>query len=154
MEYKQGAYIQEDKIRGMYVNMGNERTNSNGHGEGKEEKMKFIETIKVLKKNVQSYKSDNERVMKGTKKQEGFDIKLMKILERIENNMDKDIDSRKSGSHGSHDEGRRTRSVGRYHHHSPRNSTRRVHSISSPSPMRKHNRRYGVDEIQGEMNKI
>jgi hypothetical protein len=29
-----------------------------------------------------------------------------------------------------------------------------VHSSSSPSPVRKHKRRTGVDELQGEMNKI
>jgi hypothetical protein len=38
MEDTQGAYIQEDEIRGMDVHMGNEGTNSNGHGEGKEER--------------------------------------------------------------------------------------------------------------------
>jgi hypothetical protein len=35
MKYTQGDYIQEDEIIGMYVNMVNEGTNSNGHGEGK-----------------------------------------------------------------------------------------------------------------------
>jgi hypothetical protein len=48
----------------MYVNMGNEGTNSNGRGEGKEESMNLIETIKSLQKYVQSYKADNERLMK------------------------------------------------------------------------------------------
>jgi hypothetical protein len=75
-------------------------------------------------------------------------------LDIIEKNMDKENDSSKSRSHGSHDERRRTQSVGRHHHHSPRHSTRREHSSSSPSPVRKHKRRSGVDELQGEMNKI
>jgi hypothetical protein len=39
----------------MYVNLGNEGTNSNGHGEGKEENMNLVETIKSLQKDVQSY---------------------------------------------------------------------------------------------------
>jgi hypothetical protein len=39
----QGSYNHEDEIRGMYVNMGNEVTNSNGHGEGKEENMNLVE---------------------------------------------------------------------------------------------------------------
>jgi hypothetical protein len=72
---------------------------------------------------------------------------LMKSLERIEKNMDKKTESSKSGSYRSHDERRRTRSVGRNHDHSPRNSTRRVHSSSSPSPIRKHKRRPKIDEV-------
>ena len=67
--------------------------------------------------------------------------------------MDKESGSSKLGSHGSPDEEIRTRSVSRHHHHSPRNSNKRAHNKSSPSPARKH-KRYGVDELQGEMNKI
>jgi len=78
----------------------------------------------------------------------------MQSLGIIENNMDKENDSSKSESHRSHDERRRTISVGRHHHNSPSNSTRRVHNISSPSLVRKHKRRSGADELQGEMNKI
>jgi hypothetical protein len=56
MEYAQITYNHEYEVRGMYVNMGNEGTNSNGHGEGKEESMNLVETIKFLQKDVQSYK--------------------------------------------------------------------------------------------------
>jgi hypothetical protein len=56
MEDTQGDYIQEDEIRGMDVHMGIEGTNSNGHGEGKEENMNMVETIKNLQKDVQSHK--------------------------------------------------------------------------------------------------
>ena len=52
----------------MYVNMGNEGTNSNGHGEGNEEIMSLVETIKFFQKDVQSYKDDNERLMKSKEK--------------------------------------------------------------------------------------
>jgi hypothetical protein len=64
MEDTQGAYNQEDEIRGMDVHMGIEGTNSNGHGEGKEENMNMVETIKNLQKYVQIHKDDNERLMK------------------------------------------------------------------------------------------
>jgi hypothetical protein len=47
-EYAQGAYIQKDDIRGMDVHMGIEATNSNGHGEGSDENMNMVETIKKL----------------------------------------------------------------------------------------------------------
>jgi hypothetical protein len=66
MEDTQGAYIQEYEIKEMYVHMCNEGTNSNGHGEGKEEIMNLVEAIKSLQKDVQSYKVDNERLMKDT----------------------------------------------------------------------------------------
>ena len=52
MEDTQGDYNHEDDIRGMYVNMDNEGTNSNGHGEGKEESMNMVETIIFFQKDV------------------------------------------------------------------------------------------------------
>jgi hypothetical protein len=51
MEYAKRDYSHEDEIRGMYASMGNEGTNSNGHGEGKEESMNLVETIKILQKD-------------------------------------------------------------------------------------------------------
>jgi hypothetical protein len=75
-------------------------------------------------------------------------------LDKIEKKMDKETESSKSRSHRSHDKIRETKSVDRHHHHSPSNSVRREHGSSSPSSVRKHKKRYGVDEIQGEMNKI
>jgi hypothetical protein len=83
------------------------------------------------------------------KEQQGeFNLKLMKILERIE----KKFDSNKTGSH-QNSKGIRSRSVGKHHHHSQGHSKRRAHNSSIPSPTRKHGK-YGVDELKGEMNKI
>ena len=76
----------------------------------------------------------------------------MKSLERIEKKLDKERDSSKTGSRQIY-EGRRSRSVGRHHHHSQGCFKRREHSRSSPYPTRKH-KRSGVDELKGEMNKI
>ena len=64
MEYAQGNYNQEDEIRGMDVHMSIEGTNSNGHGEGRDENMNMVETIKNLQKDVQIHKYDNERIMR------------------------------------------------------------------------------------------
>jgi hypothetical protein len=66
----------------MYVDIGNEVTHSNGHGEGKEESMNLIETIKSLQKDVQIYNVDNERLMKVKEQHEGFNIKLMQSLDK------------------------------------------------------------------------
>jgi hypothetical protein len=131
----------------LYVSLSNEGTISNGHGEGKKESMNLVETIKILQKDVQIYKANNERLMKAKEKQEGFRIKLMQSLDIIEKKMDKETELSKLGSYRSHDERRRTRSVGMHHHHSPRHSIRRVHSSSSPSPVRKHKRRPGIYEL-------
>jgi hypothetical protein len=154
MEYAQGDSINEDEIRGMYANMRNEGTDSNRHGEGKGDSMNLVETRKILQKDVHSYKVDNERLMKSKDQHEDFNINLMQSLDRKEENMGKEIESIISKSQKSHDEREITRSVGMYHHHSPKHSTKRSHRISSAYPIRKHNKRFGVDELQGEMNKI
>jgi hypothetical protein len=52
MEDTQGDYNDEYEIRGMYVNMGNEGINSNGHGETKEEIMNLVNIINLLQKDV------------------------------------------------------------------------------------------------------
>jgi hypothetical protein len=46
------------------VHLGMEGTNSNIHGEERNEDMNMVETIKKLHKDVQSHKVDNERLMK------------------------------------------------------------------------------------------
>jgi hypothetical protein len=48
MEEAQGTYSQEDEIREMDVHLSIEGTNSNGHGEGRDENMNMVETIKNL----------------------------------------------------------------------------------------------------------
>jgi hypothetical protein len=146
-------YSQEDEIRGMDIHLGIEGTNSNGHGEGRDENMNMVETIKNLQKDIQSHKADNERIMRAKEKKEDFNMKLMQSLNKIEKKLDKESGSSKSGSHGSPDGKIRARSVSRHHHHSPRHSNKSAHSSSSPSSVRKH-KGSGVDELRGEMNKI
>jgi hypothetical protein len=80
-------------------------------------------------------------------------MKLLQILNIIEMKLDKESGSSKSGSHKSHDEKRKSRSVIRHHHHSPRNSNNMEHNRSIPYPIRK-NKSYGVDELRGKMKKI
>jgi len=48
MEDAQGAYIQEDEIKGMDFHMGIKGTNSNGHRQGRDGNMNMVETIKTL----------------------------------------------------------------------------------------------------------
>jgi hypothetical protein len=153
MEYSHGTYSQEYDIKGMDVHLGIEGKNFNGHGEGRDENMNMVETIKNLQRDVQILKYDNERLMKDKEKKEEFNMKLMKILNRKEKKLDKESGSSKSGSHRSPDEKRRMRSVRGHHHFSPRNSNKREHNNSIPSSVKKH-KRSGVDELRGEINKI
>jgi hypothetical protein len=44
--------------------------------------MNLVETIKSLQKNVQSYKVDDERLMKSKEQQDGFNIKLLQSLDK------------------------------------------------------------------------
>jgi hypothetical protein len=64
MEEAQGNYSHPDESRGMDVHLGIEGTNSNGHGEEKNENINMAETIKNFQKDVQSHKDDNERLMR------------------------------------------------------------------------------------------
>jgi hypothetical protein len=92
--------------------------------------------------------------MKDKEHHEYFNIKLMQIFNIIENKLDKENGSNKSGSHRSLEDKGRSRSVRRHHHHSPRHSNRKAHNNSSPFLVRKHHKRSRVDEIKREMNKI
>jgi hypothetical protein len=137
----------------MDVHLGIEGTNSNGHGEGRDGNMNMVEAIKNLQKDVQSHKYDNERLMRSKEHQDDFNINLLNNLNIIENKLDKDSGSSKSGSHRPSNEKRKERSVSRHHHHSPRNSNKRERNNSSPSLVRNHKRSV-VDELRGKMNKI
>jgi hypothetical protein len=58
--------------------------------------------------------------MKEKEHQEYFNMKLMKILYKIEKKLEKESGSSKSGSHKYPDEKRISRSVSGHHYHSQR----------------------------------
>jgi hypothetical protein len=84
----------------------------------------LVETIKSLQRYVLSYKSDNGRIMKVKEQQGVFNIKLLEILDRIKNKMDKGTELSKSKSHRSHDKKEEYISIDRHPNHSPRHSVR------------------------------
>jgi hypothetical protein len=84
--------------------------------------------------------------MRAKDQQDEFNMKLMQSLNIIEKKLDKESGSRKSRNRKSLDEKRRKISVSRHHHHSLRNSNKRAHKKSSPSPVREH-KGFGVDEL-------
>jgi hypothetical protein len=153
MEEAQGNYSHPEKSRGMDVHLGMEGMNSNGHGEERNEDMNMTKTIKNLQKDVQSHKVDNERLMKAKEKKDDFNMKLLEGLNRIEKKMVKESDSSKYESHKYSEEKGEVKSDSRHHHHPHRNSHKRVGNSSILSPVKRY-KRSGVDELQGEMNKI
>jgi len=58
MEDAQRTYSLIDEFGDMYVNLGVDGTESKG------EHVSLVETVKVLQKDVWSYKVDNERLMR------------------------------------------------------------------------------------------
>jgi hypothetical protein len=48
--------------------------------------------VEVLQKDVQSYKDDNERLMRAKEQQDDFNVKLMQSLDIIEKKMDKETE--------------------------------------------------------------
>jgi len=50
--------------------------------------MNLVEDIKSMQKNVHSYKVDNERLMKSKGQRDGFNLKMLQRLDRIEKKMD------------------------------------------------------------------
>jgi hypothetical protein len=153
MEEAQGNYSQQEESRGVDIHLGMEGTNSNGHGEERNEDMNMAETIKNLQKDVQSHKANNERLMKAKEQQDEFNMKLLEGLNGIEKKLVKESDSSKSESHKSSEEKEKVKSANIHHHLSQRHSNKRAGNRSSLSPVRRY-KRSGVDELQGEMNKI
>jgi hypothetical protein len=64
MEDAQRTYNHEYEVKGLCVSMGNAGTESNGHGEGKEERINLVEIIKSVQRYVLIYKDDNEKLIK------------------------------------------------------------------------------------------
>jgi hypothetical protein len=91
--------------------------------------------------------------MKIRDRQGEFKLKMLKSLERIEKKLEKGSDTRRSRSVRTPERRRRSRSGNRHYRLSPKHSSKETHNSSSPSPTRKH-RKYGKDELKGEMNKI
>jgi hypothetical protein len=74
--------------------------------------------------------------------------------------MDKELDSKKVEDHRPYTRREETRSASRHQHHSPRNLVARPNTYTiaqispSMSPIKKHMRRIGLDELQGDMKNI
>ena len=58
--------------------------------------------IKILKRDVLSYKTDNQKLMKYQEEKNNINTKLLQSLDNLHKNMDKEEDSRKVEDHNFH----------------------------------------------------
>jgi hypothetical protein len=145
MEDAQGSYSHEEEFRGLHVSMGNVGTKSNG----RRDKHEPI-TMKSLQRQVQSYRVDNEKIMKTQKeilqslnmsqkkankdygtKQEASARQVTASKSHSRRNEHGNDRKSRSRDHHSPKQSRKSRSRSRGHH-SPEQSTRRAHVSSRP----------------------
>ena len=81
------TYSSDDEFGVLYVFYGVDGSKY------KENHINIVETIKRLQNCIYFYKVDNEMLMKDQEKQDDFNVKLMKSLERIEKKMCKETES-------------------------------------------------------------
>jgi hypothetical protein len=115
IEEAHDAYSPVDEVRGMYVHLGVEGTNSNGNEEEIDKDVSIMKIFKKLQKDVQIHHEDKKRLMRAREQQGDFNMKLMRSLEIIERKLDKESGSNKSGSHGTPEKKGRSRN-GSIHH--------------------------------------
>jgi hypothetical protein len=94
--------------------------------------------IKSLKRDVLSYKYYNDNLMKYQEYKNGFNITLLRRLDRIDKKVDKEIYSSNSKDHISHAKKEKYRIFGGHHHHSPRHSVTREKNSSRLYLVRNH----------------
>jgi predicted unusual protein kinase regulating ubiquinone biosynthesis (AarF/ABC1/UbiB family) len=138
MEEVQIASNSKNEREGRDVNLGVKGSNSNGHGRELDKEGNMMKIIEILQKDAQAHRADSQNLMRVKDQQGEFNLKMLKSLERIERKLEKESDTRKTGSRRTPERKRRLRSGSRHRRRSPKHSGKEAHSSSSPSPTRKH----------------
>jgi hypothetical protein len=99
MERARTASSSEDEEKGMDVHLGFEGSNSNGHGEDIDKEGNMRKIIEGFQKDAKTHRADSRKLIKSQEKQGEFNIKLLKSLERIERNLDKESHLSRTWSH-------------------------------------------------------
>jgi hypothetical protein len=127
----QGSYNHEEEVQGLHFNMGKAEIESNGR-RGRHE----LVTMRNMHREVQSYRANNERIVKAQKE-------ILQSLNMLHKKVNKDscikqeaiarevTTSRSHSRKDDHGNDRQSRSMSRCHH-SPMKSTRRTHASSGP----------------------
>jgi phosphomevalonate kinase len=99
MEEGEGALSHDKESKGQNISVGNAETKSNGHmSRGEQETL--IETMRSLKIEVQSYKEDNERLMR---EQNQINSQVMKILNQLHRQARNGLDLRQEEEERYHE---------------------------------------------------
>jgi seryl-tRNA synthetase len=130
MEEGEGAFSHEREAKGQNINIGNAETLSNGH-RSRGEQETLIETVRNLRIEVQSYKVENQNMMR---EQNQVNAQMMQSLNQLQRQAKNGSDTTQ-GEEGRHHEIRdnykrigHSKSVSRNHrHHSPPYSARKFY---------------------------
>jgi hypothetical protein len=124
----------ENEREGRDVNLGVEGSNSNGHGRELDKEGHVMKIIERLQKDAQAHRADSRKLMRVRDQQGEFNLRMLKSLERIEKKLEKESDTRKTGSHRTPERKRRSRSGSRHRRRSPKHSIRK-HTVVQAHPL-------------------
>jgi hypothetical protein len=92
------ASSSEKEREGMDVHLEFEGSNSNGLRKEMDKEGNMMKIVEKLQKDAQTHRTDSRNLRKIWDKQGEFNLKLLKSLERIEKKLEKEGDSRRTGS--------------------------------------------------------
>ena len=78
-----------EEVRGLNINMGNEETKFNGHRESFDP-IELVEAMRSMKMEVQSYREDNEKLIRTQEKKN----KLVQSLNQLQKERENELGSR------------------------------------------------------------
>jgi predicted RNase H-like nuclease (RuvC/YqgF family) len=96
MKDAQGAFSHEKEAKGQNISVGDEETKSNGH-RSRVEPTKLVQSMRCLRMEVQSYRADNEKIMRAQEEQNQINTQLLQSLNQLQRHM-------KNGSGLRHEE--------------------------------------------------
>jgi hypothetical protein len=163
MEEGEEASNHDKEAKIQNTRVGNVETESNGC-KGRGQKETLIETVKSMEIEVQSYKEDNERLMR---EQSRINARVLQSLNQVQRKTKKGSNSKQEEEGIFHERrgdcGRvgYSRSASKTHrNHSPPHSEAIFYASEDPiswpevSPIRNQRRRQEVDSFQGELRKL
>lgn len=100
MEDTQEAYSHEEEVRGINISLRNAKTKFHGHREGKAKNIELLETMRSLKREVLSYRADNERSRRAQKEQNHINTQLLQSLNNLQRKIHKESSTRHATSVG------------------------------------------------------
>ena len=86
MDEGEFPYNHGEDAKGQDMSVGNAETKTNGHRENVNPR-EFVETMRSLRMEVQSYREDNERLLKAQEQQNELNTQLVQSLNMLQRQM-------------------------------------------------------------------